>query len=93
MIFILKILKNIRSLTRERTIKLSIRIPNLKKRKFTKDISPLLNKLLKNGNIHNIVLDNMNLNDNFELFDNYEIKESQQLKNNYKSFELINLYV
>ena len=90
MIFILKILKNIRSLTRERTIKLSIRIPNLKKRKFTKDISPLLNKLLKNGNIHNIVLDNMNLNDNFELFDNYEIKESQQLKNNYKSFELIN---
>ena len=84
-------LKNpIKSMSRKNTIKLSIRIPNLKKRKYTKDISPLLNKLLKNDNIHNIVLDNMNLNDNFELFDNFEKNQAKILDKNFKSFEIFN---
>ena len=82
---------SIKSMSRKNTIKLSIKIPNLKKRKYTKDISPLLNKLLKNDNIHNIVLDNMNLNDNFELFDNFEKNQAKILDKNFKSFEIFNL--
>ena len=81
---------SIKSMSRKNTIKLSIKIPNLKKRKYTKDISPLLNKLLKNDNIHNIVLDNMNLNDNFELFDNFEKNQAKILDKNFKSFEIFN---
>ena len=51
--------------------------------------SPLLLKLLRNENIHNIAVDNMNLNDDNEIIQNLQKKTIiPDFQQNYRSFEI-----
>ena len=64
---------------------MTLRIPNLKKKRYTNDISPLLYKLLKTDNIHNVIIDNINLNDNLEIFESLiQKKKVQKLYQKFK---------